>query len=58
MFTFRVRITLNEDQFYSISKCLKQENTEQLDEQLNEQLKSDIYQQIIDQIKNINSNYY
>ena len=56
MFTFRVRITLNEDQFCSISNCLK--HSENITDELNDELKSHIYQQIIDQIKNINSNYY
>ena len=52
MFTFRVRITLDEDQFYSISKGLEHS------ENMTDELKSHIYQQVIDQIKNINSNYY
>lgn len=52
MFTFRVRITLNEDQFYSIRKDLEHS------ENMADELKNHIYQQIIDQIKNINSNYY
>lgn len=51
MFIFRVRITLNEDQFYSIRKDLDSEN-------MTDELKNHIYQQIIDQIKNIDSNYY
>lgn len=52
MFTFRIRVTLDEDQFYSI-----RDNLENPDH-MNDDLKSHIYQQIIDQIKNINSNYY
>lgn len=51
MFTFRVRVTLDENQFDSIRKGLEHS------ENMTEQLKSHIYQQIIDQIKNIN-NYY
>lgn len=52
MFTFRIRITLDESQFEYIKKDL--DHTENM----TEELKSHIYQQIIDQIKNINSNYY
>lgn len=52
MFTFRVRVTLDESQFESIRKDLEHP------EYMTEQLKSHIYQQIIDQIKNINTNYY
>lgn len=52
MFTFRVRVTLDEGQFDSIIKNLEHS------ENMTDELKSHIYQQIIDQIKNINSNYY
>ena len=51
MFTFRIRVTLDENQFDSIRKL------EHLD-YMNDDLKSHIYQQIIEQIKNINTNYY
>lgn len=52
MLTFRVRVTLNEDQFDSIRKCIERSDD------MDDDLKNHIYQQIIDQIKNINSNYY
>lgn len=52
MFTFRVRVTLDESQFYSIRDSLEHS------ENMIDELKSNIYQQIIDQIKNIDSNYY
>ena len=51
MFIFRIRVTLNEDQFDSIKKLEHIDN-------MNDDLKSHIYQQVIEQIKNINSNYY
>ncbi len=52
MLTFRVRVTLEESQFDSIRKDLE------YSENINDELKSHIYQQIIDQIRNINTNYY
>lgn len=51
MFTFRVRVTIDESQFDSIRKLEHSEN-------MTDELKSHIYQQIVDQIKNINTNYY
>lgn len=48
MFTFRIRISIDENQFRSLRK----------DEEISEQLKNHIYQQIIDQIKNMDSGYY
>ncbi len=51
MFTFRVRVTIDESQFDSIRKLERSEN-------MTDELKSHIYQQIVDQIKNINTNYY
>ena len=51
MFTFRIRVTLDEKQFDSIRKLEHPDH-------MNDDLKSHIYQQIIEQIKNINTNYY
>ncbi len=52
MFTFRIRLTLSEDQFSSMRSAIKDP------ENMTDELKNHIYQQIFDQIKNVDSNYY
>ena len=52
MFIFRIRLTLNEDQFDSIRNGLEHS------EHMSDELKSHIYQQVFEQIKNIETNYY
>ncbi len=54
MLIFRIRVSLNEDQYDFIKKLDNPDNPDHT----NDDLKSHIYQQIIDQIRNINSEYY
>lgn len=52
MFIFRIRLLLSEDEFGSMRNSLERS------EHMSDDLKSHIYQQVVEQIKNVDSNYY